>query len=92
VADAVESTAVQAAGLEGDVAAAVAAVRSRLAGGLAAARGLVEEAQVSWYHVFINDQTRCTDLGDVLPSVRLRPASELHVPLHSISRIRYCAY
>ena len=40
----------QGAGLEADVAAAVAAVQTRLAGGLAAARGLLEEAQVSGNH------------------------------------------
>jgi hypothetical protein len=48
-ADAVRPPAVQAAGLEGEVAAAVTAVQSRLAGGLAAARGLLQEAQVSHY-------------------------------------------
>ncbi len=49
IADAMRPPAVQAAGLEGEVAAAVTAVQSRLAGGLAAARGLLQEAQVSHF-------------------------------------------
>lgn len=45
----------QAAGLEGDVAAAVAAVQRGMAGGLAAARGLLQDAQVCW-HIHVSDR------------------------------------